>query len=181
MTRGYVECPTVAYCVKLEHGQSERYMWHGVWAVTKKPTRLWLRCVWMLIEFVNSVWLHVAISGSAKVASGYVEQNLMLLQPGPLHFDTGLFPQLMVNLSSFLNKPPLPGRAGSLGTWFYPAQIQMCRKESTMADREWVFIYSHSAFSVLFPWEGWRQMYSLRNSLKGTWKLYCQPLSVICV
>lgn len=70
----------------------------------------------MLIEFVNSAWLHVVISGSAKVPSGYVEQNLMLLQPGPLHFDTGLFPQLMVNLSPFLNKPPLPGRAGSLGT-----------------------------------------------------------------
>lgn len=50
-------------------------MWHGVWAVTKKPTRLWLRCEWPLIEFVNSPWLHIVISGSAKVPSSYVEQN----------------------------------------------------------------------------------------------------------
>lgn len=152
MTREHVECPTVAHCVRLENGQSERYMWHGVWAVTKKPTRLWLRRVWLLIEFVNSAWLHIVISGSAKVPSGYVEQNVMLLQLGPLQFDTGLFPLLMVNLSPFLNKPPLPGRAGSLDTWFNPTQIQMCRRKSTMADRS-VFIYSHSASSVLFLWK----------------------------
>lgn len=172
MTHEHVECPTVAHCVGLEDGQCERYMWHGVWTVTKKPTRLWLRCVWLLIEFVNSAWLYTVISGSAKVPSGYVEQNVMLLQLGLLQFNTGLFPQLMVNLSPFLKKPPLPSRASFLGTWFYPTQIQMCGRKSTMADR-CVFICSHSAFSTL---KGWGQMCSLRNSLKGTWKLCCQPL-----
>lgn len=173
MTREHVECPTVAHCVRLANGQSERYMWHGVWAVTKKPTRLWLRRVWLLIEFVNSAWLHIVISGSAKVPSGYVEQNVMLLQLGPLQFDTGLFPLLMVNLSPFLNEPPLPGRSGSLDTWIDPTQIQMCRRKSTMC----LYLFS---FCILCSVSLKGQMCSLRNSLKGTWKLCCQPLSIIC-
>lgn len=148
MTHEHVECPTVAHCVRLEDGQCERYMWHGVWAVTKKPTRLWLRCVWLLIEFVNSAWLYIVISGSAKVPSGYVEQNVMLLQLGLLQFNTGLFPQLMVNLSPFLRKPPLPSRASFLGTWwFYPTQIQMCRRKSTNGWSMRLYLFS---FCILY-------------------------------
>ncbi len=172
MTRGSVECPTVAHCVKLEHGQSERYTWHGVWAVIKKPTRLWLRCVWMLIEFVNSPWLHVVISGSAKVPSGFVEQNWMLLQPGPLHFDTGLFPQLMVNLSPFLNKPPL--------TWQgrFSRYLALSSSDPDVQEEEhngWprtslLYLFSFCILCTASP-RGWGQMYSLTNSLKGTWKL----------